>query len=220
MKRLTAGTARHFTKETLFDRVARAVCEAECLPRKELYETWEVARRVIRRFRGGRFVDLAAGHGLLAYVMCLLDPSSEGAIAADKSRPLSAGRLHDALVERWPQLTSKVRYIETDIRDVEVRSTDAVLSVHACGALSDRVLDLAISAKARVAILPCCHSKRHSNTGGLLGWMDPSLAIDVTRAARLAAAGYRVHTAMIPETITPKARLLFGHPPSDALESE
>ena len=61
--RLTRRDLPRFTGETLFDRVARVVCEAECLPRKELYEAWEVARRVRRRMRGGRVVDLACGHG-------------------------------------------------------------------------------------------------------------------------------------------------------------
>ena len=58
-----------FPGDALFDRIARAVCRAGCLPRKELYEAWEVARRVHRRFRGGRVVDLASGHGLLAQIL-------------------------------------------------------------------------------------------------------------------------------------------------------
>jgi hypothetical protein len=40
--------------------------------------------------------------------------------------------------------------------------------------------------------------------------MDLSLAIDVTRVARLRAAGARVWTQQIPETITPKNRLLLA----------
>ena len=51
--RLTARDLDRFPGATLFDRVARAVCQAGCLPRKELYEAWEVARRVRRLFRGG-----------------------------------------------------------------------------------------------------------------------------------------------------------------------
>ena len=49
--------------------------------RKELYESWEVARRARRLFRGGRIVDLGAGHGLLAHVMLILDDSSPSALA-------------------------------------------------------------------------------------------------------------------------------------------
>ena len=69
--RLTDRDLDRFSTDTLFDRVARAVCHAGCLPRKELYETWEVARRVRRLFRGGRVIDLGGGHGLLAHVMLL-----------------------------------------------------------------------------------------------------------------------------------------------------
>jgi hypothetical protein len=42
--------------------------------------------------------------------------------------------------------------------------------------------------------------------------MDASLAIDATRAQRLEAHGYAVHTQRIPEAITPKNRLLLGAP--------
>jgi hypothetical protein len=37
--RLTRRDLPRFPEETLFHRLARAVCEAECLPRKELYES-------------------------------------------------------------------------------------------------------------------------------------------------------------------------------------
>ena len=38
------------------------------------------------------------------------------------------------------------------------------------------------------------------------------MAIDVMRAVRLRQQGYRVWTLAIPETITPKNRLLLGAP--------
>ena len=71
--RLTAKQRTHFPGENLFDRIARAVCRAGVLPAKELFEAWEVARRVRRKYRGGRVVDLAGGHGLLAHIMLILD---------------------------------------------------------------------------------------------------------------------------------------------------
>ena len=49
--RLTDRDLERFPGDTLFDRAARAVCRAGCLPRKELYEAWEMARRVRRRDR-------------------------------------------------------------------------------------------------------------------------------------------------------------------------
>src|ERR1041385_8725691 len=91
--RLTTRDLGRFPGRTLFDRIGRAVCEAGCLPRKELYESWEVARRVRRRFRGGRVVDLAGGHGLLAQILLLVDDSSPRALVLDPEVPPSAAAL-------------------------------------------------------------------------------------------------------------------------------
>jgi hypothetical protein len=201
-----------FAGDTLFDRIARTVCEAECLPRKELYESWEVARRARRRFRGGRVVDLACGHALVAWTMLLLDDSSERALAVDKRVPDSAAKIADAMTRAWPRLAGRVEVRAGAIADVAIEQGDVVVSAHACGRLTDEVLNAAVRARARVAVLPCCHDEAACDLGGLAGWMDAALAIDATRAAKLRGNGYRVHTQRIPEGITPKNRLLLGEP--------
>jgi hypothetical protein len=210
--RLTDRDLDRFPGDTLFDRVARAVCHAGCLPRKELYEAWEVARRARRLFRGGRVVDLAGGHGLLAQIMLLLDDSSASARAIDKTLPPSTARLHDAIVEAWPRLAGRVTFAEGPLESVEILPDDIVVSSHACGALTDLVLDRAAVARARVAVLPCCHDLGVNDAGSLTGWVDAPLAIDIRRAQTLEARGYRVWTQAIPAEITPKNRLLLGEP--------
>lgn len=207
---LTHHDLGRFPGESLFDRVARVLCVAECVPRKELFESWEVARRVRRRLRGGVVVDLACGHGLVASLMLLLDGSSERALAVDTTLPPSAEKARDALSAAFPRLAGRVELAERAVDTVELSRDDVVVSTHACGALTDRVLERAIAVHARVAVLPCCHDARTCDTGGLEGWMDAALAIDATRAARLRANGYRVITQVIPETITPKNRLLIA----------
>jgi len=209
---LNRRTAVRFTGETLFDRVARAVCEAECLPRKELYEAWETAKRVRRQMRGGPIVELAAGHGLLSSLLILLDDSSPTATCIDIQRPPSQARVLTVLEAAWPRLKGRVGFVEGRIEDTAIPAEALVVSVHACGVLTDQVLDLALAARSRVAVLPCCHDLETCDTGNLAGWMDGPLAVDATRAARLRAAGYRVHTARIPSEITPKNRLLMGWP--------
>jgi hypothetical protein len=131
--RLTHHDLGRFSGETLFDRIARAVCRAGCLPRKELYEAWEVGRRTRRLFRGGRVVDVAGGHGLLAHVMLLLDDSSSHAIVVDPSTPDSAGALQAALAGVWPRLTGRVAFTGSGLADVELEPGDVVVSSHACG---------------------------------------------------------------------------------------
>lgn len=210
--KLTPRDLPRFCDDTLFHRIARQVCAANCLPRKELYEAWEVARRTRRRFRGGRVLDLACGHALLAHVLLLLDDSSPSALAVDVRLPSSAQRLSSCLTREWPRLVARVELVSDEISAVEARPGDLLVSCHACGSLTDEVLDKAIAARARVVVLPCCHQKLQDDASGLAGWLDSALAIDVTRAARLREHGYRVHTQTIPGEITPKNRLLLAEP--------
>lgn len=210
--RLSPRSAQQFEGDTLFARIGRTLCEADCLPRKELYESWELARRARRRFRGGRVVDLACGHGLVAHLMLLLDDSSKEALAVDKRLPASATRVAEVMTRQWPRLEGRVTLRAGSIAEIAVDRMDVIVSAHACGSLTDEVLTRAIEARARVVVLPCCHDESTCDDGGLRGWVDASLAIDLTRAARLRAAGFRVYTQQIPLSITPKNRLLLAEP--------
>lgn len=213
--RLTTHDLARFPSESLFDRIGRVVCEAGCLPRKELHEAWEIARRVRRLFRGGRVMDLAGGHGLLAHIMLLLDNTSPYAVVVDTAIPPSAAKLQSALVSAWPRLDRRVKFRASSIDDVSLEPTDVVVSSHACGRLTDQILDRATFVRARVAVLPCCHNLDKSDTGGLAGWMDGPLAVDVMRVHRMREHGYQVWTQTIPSEITPKNRLLIGAPRAD-----
>lgn len=210
--RLTEHDLGRFAGDTLFDRIARAVCAAGCLPRKELFEAWEVARRARRLFRGGRVVDLGGGHGLLAHVMLILDDSSPAAFVVDRSEPPCASALNAALLDAWPRLSGRVTRVLDDLDRVQLTGDDVVVASHACGRLTDVVIDRVASARARLAVLPCCHDTQACATEGLEGWMDESLAIDAARALRLRQRGYRIWTQAIPAEITPKNRLLLAAP--------
>jgi hypothetical protein len=210
--RLNRFSLRFFPGDTLFERIVRAICNAECLPRKEFFETWEVARRLRRRFRDRPLVELAAGHGLLSMLLLLLENGIPAATCVDIRKPLAHDRLMESFCADWPRLAGRVTYEERRIEDVELAPGAVAISVHACGLLTDQVLDLALAARSAVAVLPCCHSLGKCDDAGLSGWMDGALAIDAARAARLSAAGYQVVTTTIPEDITPRNRLLMGWP--------
>ncbi len=208
--RLTPRQQSFFPGNNLFEKIARAVCRAGTLPRKELYEAWEMAKRVRRRYRGGRVIDLACGHGLLAHIMLILDDSSKTAIAVDNEIPLNAGKLSGELITSWPRLKNRVIYKQVPFQEITILPDDIVVSAHACGSLTDLIIDKAVEQHARLAVLPCCHDLKESSTGGLEGWMDKTLAVDTKRAMMLISKGYRIVTQKIPCDITPKNRLLMG----------
>lgn len=214
--RLTIHDLPRFPHDTLFDRIARVVCQAGCLPRKELFEAWEVARRVRRRFRGGRVVDLCAGHGLLGQLLLILDESSPHAILVDRALPPSAERLHRVLASQWPVLAARVTWIEGPLSAAALGAGDLVVSIHACGTLTDEVIDAGVRAAARLGVVPCCHDLRTCDMGSLDGWLDGPMAVDVIRVTRLRALGWQVWTQHIPETVTPQNRLLLARPPAGA----
>jgi hypothetical protein len=197
---------QYFDGVTLFDELARTICDAECLPRKELYESWAFAKRVQRRLRGRRIVDLACGHGLVAHICSLLDPGFEEAVAVDQAIPKNAPRLKSVLASRWPRL--QVAYVECPLEEFALRKSDVVVSAHACGELTDLVIERALGAGASLAVLPCCHQR--AAPIGLEGWMASDAARDVMRAQRLLGAGYEVRTSSISREITPKNRVLIG----------
>src|SRR5262245_28113458 len=115
---MTLRDLGRFPGSSLVDRLGRAVCEAGCLPRKEFYESWEVARRVRRLFRGGRVIDLASGHGLLAHILLLLDDSSPQALAVDAAPAASGARVQAALLRAWPRLAGRVTFVEGEMEEV------------------------------------------------------------------------------------------------------
>jgi len=209
-KRLRPGAQRHYASDSAFDRIARVVCRAGCIPRKELHESWEIAKRARRHLRGSRVIDLASGHGLLAYALAVILPSVPEVLAVDRRTPPSALRLRAMMEAEWPELAHRVTRRQADLRAVSIRADDIVVCAHGCGSLSDRVLDLALAARADVAVLPCCSDHSRLDRGGLDGWLGGDLAIDVVRAMRLRDAGYKVWTQHIPAEITPKNRLLLG----------
>jgi hypothetical protein len=86
------------------------------------------------------------------------------------------------------------------------------VSIHACGALTDAVIDLATTARSRVAVMPCCHDLDSADDGALSGCLEGPLAVDVVRATRLRTLGWQVWTQTIPAAITPHNRLLMARP--------
>lgn len=208
--KLRASHARLYPGDGVLDVLGRAVCVAGCLPRKEVHEAFEMALRVRERFAGGRVVDLCAGFGLLAQALLILDDSSPEAVAVDVKLPKNAGKVHDAIALAFPRLRGRVRFEQLPLSRMPLAAGDVVVSSHACGPLTDDVLQRAADAGARVAVLPCCHQHRWRED--LQHVDDPSLVIDLARIAALQQRGYAAWTASIPEAVSPKNRLLFGAP--------
>ncbi len=238
-RKLKPTDAERFSSEEpiLFMELAKVICSTGVLPRKELYECWQMAICVNKVFPEClRVADLAAGHGLLAWILVLLARTSDvpilrTAVAVDIKRPKSAEALAGAIIAHWPNLTDAVHYVEGSIDSVtaEGEASTLFVAVHACGSLSDRVLLAAIKSRSPVAIMPCCHSLR-KQTATLSSLavvsripapaiddivssaveLGPSTSIDQFRIKALASLGYHISEDRIQPEITRFNRIIMA----------
>ncbi|MDQ3235121.1 MAG: methyltransferase [Pseudobdellovibrionaceae bacterium] len=240
-RKLKAVDAGRFTdvEPPLFAELAKVVCRAGMLPQKELHECWQMATIVHKAFpKNLHIADLAAGHGLLAWILVLLARTNEvpvlrTAVAVDIKRPKSADALAAVMTEHWPNLTDSVQYVEGSIDAVTVEDGPETLFVaaHACGSLSDRVLMAAITSRSPLAIMPCCHSfrKQGPTLSALARASDLPIhsidsisvsaasvgqptAIDQFRIDALTALGYQISEGFIQKEITTFNRIIMGLP--------
>lgn len=207
---------------------ALVVCQLGILPRKELYECWEVAKCVHSHFPERRLIaDLAAGHGLLAWMLLLLGRGSgRRAVCVDQKMPPSAETLTAAFSARFPDLAQSHAYVEGDLALVEADSDTLLTALHACGKLTDSVLALSIRAQCAAAVMPCCHSLRNFNPPAALAVdahelkaavdkVGPVAAIDGCRLELLRLYGYDTATRFVDPRITPYNKLLLATPSAE-----
>ena len=211
----------------LFRDVALVVCELGSMPRKELYECWQVAERVNEHFPEARCVaDLAAGHGLLAWLLLLLGQSggaSRRVTSVDRKMPPSAEALSAAFSARWPELADSHAYVEGDLARVEPSEDTLLTALHACGPLTDAVLALSVRSRCSAAVVPCCHSLRKYAPPPSLGLdmstlrasaaaVGPVATIDGCRLKLLSLHDYDVRTTHVDSRITPYNKLILARP--------
>jgi len=165
-------------------------------------------------------VDLAAGHGLTAWMLLVMEPACRSALCVDITRPDSSRSLEVAMTKAWPRLAGRVRYVTGRLEDVRPHPDCLLIAIHACGPLTDFVIRLAETSGATLAVMPCCHSARTCDTGGLEKWLPLGAAVDATRATHLGACGYAVTCETIPLDITPENRVIMASPGTRALSSK
>lgn len=86
--------------------------------------------------------------------------------------------------------------------------------MHACGFLTDVILEEAVSCGAAVAAMPCCYTGTARGTPvGVRRALGVGVTADVMRSFRLQDAGYHVDWAAIPRAVTPLNRVIVAHPP-------
>lgn len=202
-----------FDGDSFPDRIARSIVAREAIVTKELFEAFEFFARSRRTVRRPLVVDVSAGHGLTGLLFAAFERQVEKVLLVDPCRPDSSEAVFDAVAECAPWIREKIEWVERPVQDVMLPAgrPPGILGVHACGQLTDRAIDLALTHDAPIALLPCCyHHTAESAPAALRAWLGAELTTDIHRTYRLEESGYAVVWTAIPRVITPKNRLLLG----------
>jgi hypothetical protein len=243
-------------QDHLFDEFATVVCNAGVVARKEVFETWASALYIHYSFLSTddandssnsgritrRIVDVAAGHGLLAWALLLLSDEEERnnikknqqeqhpltVFCLDVQMPPSAELIHEAMIQQWPHLYDRFDYVEARLEQLVPHQSCLLASVHACGILSDMLISTAAEHQIPIALVPCCHSRKRKlleesaspfakrEYDEILNAKEslPNLAdlLDNARMTALENAGCDVTELFIPDLFTGKNRLILGSP--------
>jgi len=237
-KKLKPRHTSLFDSSTLFDEFSTVICQSGSMPRKEVFETWGAALYIHARFGSVRRIcDTAAGHGLLAWALLVLDDADKTkneneerpltALCVDRRMPQSAEAIQSAMERRWPHLAERFDFVEGSLEQLQPHPTCLLASVHACGGLSDLLVASAAKTGAPIALVPCCHSRkklvntseyaREAYDSIMNSEKVPDLAerLDEARELALNNAGFDVTSVFLPKIFTAKNRLIMASPPND-----
>ncbi|HZV01041.1 MAG TPA: methyltransferase [Planctomycetota bacterium] len=214
-KRLHPGAAINYPGDTVHDRVARALASASCIPRKEFFESWSFVNRIRRHIDADVVWDLCAGHGLVAFLLALLEPQLRVVRAIDKRKPLSFERMRVVLAPLDEARVAKVSFEEVSLGKLEPpRDRVFLTAVHACGRRTDEAIEIALAARSSIAVLPCCHDVSEVEVPEAIRqrWSKKE-AVDIARIYKLHAAGWRTLSRKVDEDVTQAADAIIALAP-------
>ena len=170
------------------------------------------------------------------------------ALCVDRTMPGSATEIANAMREHFPGIaaappssssssldssSSCWTYVEADLAAAEAHPSALMVSVHACGSLTDFLIEKAIAGRAPLAIVPCCHTiqtkkgymphpvfceKTVDEVATLVEEQRIMLqkpmehVLDEIRIQTLQNAGYQVEQVLLPSSFTKQNRLILATP--------
>jgi len=155
--------------------------------------------------QGAVLVDCCSGSSFLGLYWLDRNPDDK-VTAIDKTLTEKHRETLDYFVSSNPKIRNRYEFLQQDITqpDFEFPECNAVIAVHACGSLTDIIIDKCMKQGLPLAVMPCCYNSKR------IWWQKYSPCIefegDLGRYAdelRLAYLKHRYKNAKI-ETISPE----------------
>lgn len=204
---------QYFQEDSLQNKLLKEIAYNYLLPIKEILESFEYFARIRRKVKAESMCDLCCGHGFVGLLFAIFERGVNTVYLVDRTEPESRQKLIESCKKVAPWIENKIINIEDKISPESdwLQQGMSVISTHACGVLTDLTLDIAISVKGKVAVLPCCYPERKCQAPkALQSHLGFETAFDIERTYKLEHAGYHVNWGSIPASITPMNRVIIG----------
>lgn len=120
-------------------------------------------------FNANTVVDCCCGNSFLGWYWLLENPGSR-VIAIDNKLTKRHSEIRDYFVKKHPELSEWHRFMLTDItKSFDFPEKCAVMAVHACGNLTDRIIEQSIKQGVPFSVMPCCYNRRQ------IWWKDSNV---------------------------------------------
>ncbi|RMF55407.1 hypothetical protein D6745_02375 [Candidatus Woesearchaeota archaeon] len=187
------------------------------LKEKELNEAFAFYKKVSPLFPSLDYVvDLCCGNGLNG-MLWVLQGNAKKAVSIDREENPNFERVRRRILECGNLNQESIVFYQKDIYEPLpiLTGKGLIISIHACGELTDKVIDSSIGHSLPFAVMPCCHDYENKSDyiiPQILRYFDIGIAIDIMRAIHIHQAGYDIILRRISEKITEKNLILIGKP--------
>jgi len=165
--------------------------------------------------------DFCSGHGLTGMLFAACNPPREDRIVmthlVDIAQPPSHQVLKDMIAEVCPWVSDNIQFHTMDLEEFSSmpKSTDAcriVIATHACGTLTDKVLEEAVKMECcAIAAMPCCYTGTDKGVPhGIKRAHGVAWAADIKRTYFLHSHNFHTDYSTIPVEITPLNRIIVA----------
>jgi len=165
----------------------------------------------------GTIIDVCSGNGMNGFFW-LLQSAAENAIFVDPFHNSNFYALEEIFGRFDKELKQRYSYVPQKIEEYAYESTDSTLvtAIHACGSLTDRVIEFALEHKFPFAVMPCCYGYAKEflplDKKILDSFPHKDECIDTARIMKVQAQDYAVYVRTISSKITQMNRIIIGIP--------
>jgi len=182
--------------------------------------------------------DLCSGHGLTGLLFMACNPPGKQSnqktklrtVLTDQTEPQSHSMLKKIIAEICPwvaeegavlfraapleEFTAHAAQDLSNNSDNNINRNQAtiIISTHACGSLTDQVLQYAMNVQAAsLAVMPCCYTGTDAGVPyGVRRMLGVGVSADVRRCFELQELGYHTDLAAIPRAVTAMNRIIVA----------